>query len=46
MNARELAGAAEKKVTRPLYAAVVRIAAKAETFERALGIARDLASSL
>jgi hypothetical protein len=46
VNARELTGAAEKKVSRPLYAAVVRIAVKAETFERALGIARDLASSL
>jgi hypothetical protein len=46
VNAPELAGAAEKKVTRPLYAAVVRIATKAKTFERALCIARDLASSL
>src|ERR1035441_10639046 len=46
VNQPELASAAEKKVARPLYAAVVRIAAKAETFERALGIARDLASSL
>lgn len=46
VNAPELASAAEKKVTRPLYAAVVRIAVKAETFERTLGIARDLASSL
>jgi Type IV secretion-system coupling protein DNA-binding domain len=46
VNARELTGAAEKKVSHPLYAAVVRIAVKAETFERTLGIARDLASSL
>jgi hypothetical protein len=46
VNVRELTGAAEKKVSRPLYAAVVRIAAKAEIFDRALGIARDLASSL
>src|ERR1039458_10196562 len=46
VNAPELASAAGKKVTRPLYAAVVRIALKAETFERTLGIARDLASSL
>jgi hypothetical protein len=46
VNARDLTSAAEKKAARPLYAAVVRIAAKAETFERTLGIARDLASSL
>ena len=46
VNQPELAAAAEKKVAHPLYAAVVRIAAKAETFERTLGIARDLASSL
>ena len=46
VNQPELAGAAENKVTRPLYAAVVRIAAKGETFERALEIARDLAGSL
>ena len=46
VNAHELTSAAEKKVTRRLYAAVVRIATKAETFDRALGIARDLASSL
>jgi hypothetical protein len=46
VNQPELAGAAEKKVARPLYAAVVRIATKAEDLERALGIARDLASSL
>jgi hypothetical protein len=46
VNQPELASAAEKKVARPLYAAVVRIAAKAETFERVLGIARDMASSL
>jgi hypothetical protein len=46
VNQAELASAAQKKVARPLYAAVVRIAAKAEDFDRALGIARDLASSL
>jgi hypothetical protein len=46
VNQPELASAAEKKVTRPLFAAVVRIAVKAETFERTMGIARDLASSL
>src|ERR1035437_2964176 len=44
VNARELTGAAEKKVSRPLYAAVVRIAVKAETFERALEVARLLTS--
>ena len=46
VNQPELASAAEKKVARPLYAAVVRIAVKAETFEKTLGIARDLASSM
>jgi hypothetical protein len=46
VNAPELTGAAEKKVSCPLYAAVVRIAAKAESFDRTLEIARDLASSL
>jgi hypothetical protein len=46
VNQPELVSAAEKKVARPLYAAVVRIAAKAEDFDRALGIARDLAGSL
>ncbi len=46
VNEPKLASAAENKVACPLYAAVVRIATKADTFERALGIARDLASSL
>jgi hypothetical protein len=46
VNQPELASAAERKVTRPLYAAVVRIALKTESFDRTLGIARDLASSL
>ena len=46
VNQPELAGAAENKVQCPLYAAVVRIAAKGETFERALEIARYLAGSL
>ena len=46
VNMPELAEAAEKKVSRPLFAAVVRIAAKAETFERALQIACDMAGSL
>ena len=46
VNQPELTSAAEKKITRPLYAAVVRIAAKGKTFERALQIACGLASSL
>jgi hypothetical protein len=46
VNQPELAGAAVNKIARPLYAAVVRIAAKSETHERALQIACDLASSL
>lgn len=45
-NSPELARAAETKVSSPLYAAVVRIAAKSETFERALRIATDIAASL
>lgn len=46
VNQPELAGAAENKVQHPLYCAVVRIAAKSETYERALQIACDLAGSL
>lgn len=46
MDTPELTSAAEKKVCKPLYAAVVRIAVKAGTFERAVDIARDMASSL
>ncbi len=46
VNLPELTKAAENKVTRPLYAAVVRIATKSATFERTLEIARDLAGSL
>jgi Type IV secretion-system coupling protein DNA-binding domain len=46
VNMPELTKAAKEKVSKPLYAAVVRIAAKAGTFDRALEIARDLASSL
>jgi hypothetical protein len=37
---------AKEKVSRPLYAAVVRIAAKSETFEGAWDILRDLAGAL
>jgi hypothetical protein len=45
-NQPELAGAAENKIKLPLYAAVVRIATKGKTHERALQTACDLASSL
>ena len=45
-NRPELAGAAENKIKLPLYAAVVRLATKGETHERALQIACDMASSL
>src|ERR1039458_2475760 len=46
VNMPELTAAAEHKVAWPLYAAVVRIAVKAETFERTVDIARDMAGSL
>jgi hypothetical protein len=46
VNVPELTDAAEKKVSKPLYAAVVRIATRAATFERALEIACDVAGSL
>ncbi len=46
VNLPELAPAAESKVAKPLYAAVVRIAAKAGTFERTLQIACDMAGAL
>lgn len=46
VNSPELAKAAENKVSRPLYAAVVRIAVRTENQERTLQLARDLASSL
>jgi hypothetical protein len=46
VNAPELAKAAGTKVSHPIYAAVVRVAARAETFERALQIACDMAGSL
>jgi hypothetical protein len=42
----ELAGAAENKVARPLYAAVVRILVCAGERERMLQLARDIAGSL
>ncbi len=46
VNSPELTSAAEAKVSSPLYAVVVRIATKGETFERALQIATDMAASL
>ena len=46
VNSPELAGAAEHKISKPLYAAVVRIVIKTGTKERTLQIARDLAGSL
>jgi len=46
VNSPELAGAAEKKVAHPLFAAVVRILIRAGEFERVLQLARDLAGSL
>lgn len=42
----ELTSAAETKISKPLFAAVVRIATKAATFERALQIASDMAGAL
>jgi hypothetical protein len=46
INSPELAGAAENKVARPLYAAVVRILLRVSEFDRLLQLARDLAGSL
>lgn len=46
LNRPELAGAAEKKVARPLFAAVVRIFVCTREFGRTVQIARDLAGSL
>jgi hypothetical protein len=46
VNSPELAGAAEKKIARPLCAAVVRIMVRADDFDRVLELARDLAGSL
>jgi hypothetical protein len=44
-NAPELVAEARKKISRPLYAAVVRIAAQSENFDRTWEIARNLAGS-
>ena len=46
LNKPELAGAAEKKVARPLFAAIVRILVSTEDFDRTLQLAQDLAGSL
>jgi hypothetical protein len=46
VNMPELTEAAEQKASKPLYAAIVRIAAKAATFERAVEIASGLAAAL
>jgi type IV secretion system coupling TraD/TrwB family protein/type IV secretory system conjugative DNA transfer VirD4/TraG family protein len=46
VNSPELAKQAAEKISRPLYAAVVRIATRAADFDRAWEIARDMASSL
>jgi len=46
VNRSELVGCAEKKTSRPLYAVVVRIAARALDFDRSWEIARELAAPL
>ncbi len=46
VNEPELTGAAEIKIAKRLYAAVVRVAAKGQSYERAFEIARDLACAL
>lgn len=46
VNSPELAGAAESKVARPLYAAVVRVVFRAGEFDRIIQLARDLTGSL
>ena len=46
VNSPELAGAAEKKIDHPIFAAVVRILIRAGDFDRILQLARDLAGSL
>lgn len=46
VNLPELTSAAESKVSKPLYAAVVRIMVCAEHFNRVLQLASDLAGSL
>jgi hypothetical protein len=46
LNKPELADAADKKVARPLFAAIVRILVSTENFDRTLQLAQDLAGSL
>jgi hypothetical protein len=46
VNSPKLAGAAENKIARPLYAAVVRIMARTASRDRLNEIARELAGSL
>jgi hypothetical protein len=46
VNTPELFAASREKVSRPLYAAVVRIATRAEDFSRAWDITRDMAAAL
>jgi hypothetical protein len=46
VNQPELAEAVESKVSQPLYAVVVRVAAKAADFDRAWQVAREVALSL
>ena len=46
INSPELAGAAENKVARPLYAAVIRMLLRTNEFDRLLQLACDLAGSL
>ncbi len=46
VNNPELAGAAEAKVSRPLYAAVIRLLVCAGDFDRVLQLLRDLTGSL
>src|ERR1043166_2533882 len=45
-NQPELLPNAQKKIERPLFAAVVRVAIKTDVFERTLQIAKDVASAL
>jgi hypothetical protein len=46
VNSPELTGAAENKIARPLFAAVVRILVRSNDFDRQLQLAQDLAASL
>ena len=46
LNRPELTKAAENKVSRPLFATVVRLVIQAETFERILALGREVAGSL